>query len=84
MYDAVDLYQWVCARYFVGVKGAETKASAVKLSAEFQKGLRKPCPAQKQSGANHPNTKIYLIFSIGYDGGGGRGTGIEPSPRSPE
>jgi hypothetical protein len=22
----VDLYQWVCARYFVGVKGADTKA----------------------------------------------------------
>jgi hypothetical protein len=22
----VDLYQWVCARYLVGVKGAETKA----------------------------------------------------------
>src|SRR2546427_9170338 len=33
IYDAhvVDLYQWVCARYLVGVKGAETKASAVKL-----------------------------------------------------
>src|SRR5260370_22910193 len=33
IYDAhvVDLYQWVCARHFVGVKGAETKASAVKL-----------------------------------------------------
>jgi len=28
IYDArvVDLYQWVCARYRVGVKGAETKA----------------------------------------------------------
>jgi len=28
IYDAhvVDLYQWVCARYLVGVKGAETKA----------------------------------------------------------
>jgi hypothetical protein len=28
IYDArvVDLYQRVCARYFVGVKGAETKA----------------------------------------------------------
>jgi hypothetical protein len=23
---AVDLYQWVCARYLVGVKDAETKA----------------------------------------------------------
>jgi hypothetical protein len=28
IYDThvVDLYQWVCARYRVGVKGAETKA----------------------------------------------------------
>jgi hypothetical protein len=28
IYDArvVDLYQWVCALYLVGVKGAETKA----------------------------------------------------------
>jgi len=28
IYDThvVDLYQWVCARYLVGVKGAETKA----------------------------------------------------------
>jgi hypothetical protein len=28
IYDmrAVDLYQWVCARYRVGMKGAETKA----------------------------------------------------------
>jgi hypothetical protein len=28
IYDAhvVDLYQWVCARYLVGVKGADTKA----------------------------------------------------------
>jgi hypothetical protein len=27
IYDAhgVDLYQWVCAQYLVGVKGAETK-----------------------------------------------------------
>ena len=27
IYDArvVDLYQWVCARYLVGVKGAETR-----------------------------------------------------------
>ena len=33
IYDAhvVDLYQWVCARYLVGVKSAETKASTVKL-----------------------------------------------------
>jgi hypothetical protein len=39
IYDAhvVDLYQWVCARYLVGVKGAETKAkrSQARLSSEF-------------------------------------------------
>jgi hypothetical protein len=30
IYDAhvVDLYQWVCAQYLVGVKGAETKGKA--------------------------------------------------------
>ena len=28
IYDAhvVDLYQWICARYLIGMKGAETKA----------------------------------------------------------
>jgi hypothetical protein len=28
IYDphVADLYQWVCARYLIGVKGAETKA----------------------------------------------------------
>lgn len=33
IYDAhvVDLYQRVCARYLVDVKGAETKATRVKL-----------------------------------------------------
>src|SRR6266478_8030804 len=32
IYDArvVDLYQWVCARYLVGVKRAETRQSALK------------------------------------------------------
>jgi len=39
IYDAhvVDLYQWVYARYLVGVKGAETKAkrSQSRLSIEF-------------------------------------------------
>lgn len=44
IYDAhvVDLYQWVCARYLVGVKGAETKAkrSQAWLSTEFENGSR--------------------------------------------
>ena len=43
IYDAhvLDLYQWVCARYLVGVKDAETKASAVKLGSRpnFRKDL---------------------------------------------
>ena len=35
IYDApvVDLYQWVCAQYLVGVKGAETKDKAQLSSA---------------------------------------------------
>jgi hypothetical protein len=44
IYDAhvVDLYQWVGARYLVGVKGAETKAkrSQAWLSTEFENGSR--------------------------------------------
>jgi hypothetical protein len=33
IYDArvVDLYQWICARYRLGVKGADTKESAIEL-----------------------------------------------------
>jgi hypothetical protein len=75
IYDArmVDLYQWVCARYLVGVKGAETKAkrSQARLSTEFQKGLRwlsKPCPAQKQSGGQPSKYDNLLYISIGYGG----------------
>ena len=44
IYDAhvVDLYQWVCARYLVGVKAAKTKAnrSYAQLLTEFQNGSR--------------------------------------------
>lgn len=38
IYDphVVDLYQWVCALYLVGVKGAETKAMAEKVSANLR------------------------------------------------
>jgi hypothetical protein len=34
IYDVhvVDLYQWVRARYLVGVKGADTKQNAIELS----------------------------------------------------
>jgi hypothetical protein len=34
IYDAhvAYLYQWVCAQYLVGVKGAETKAMAERVS----------------------------------------------------
>jgi len=74
IYDAhvVDLYQRVCARYLVGVKGAETKAkhSYARLSTEFQNGSRslsKPCPAQNNPEVNHRKTRIDLIFQ--YDGG---------------
>jgi hypothetical protein len=44
IYDArvVDLYQWVYARYLIGVKGAETRAKRgqARLSIEFQNGSR--------------------------------------------
>jgi hypothetical protein len=69
IYDAhvVDLYKWVCARFFVGVKGAETKASAVKLGSRpnFRKdyaGFPNPVPPRSNPGVNPQNTHIYLIF----------------------
>jgi len=71
IYDphVVDLYQWVFARYLVGVNGAETqhRQSAVKLGSlpNFRTdhaGFRKPCPAQKKSGDQHRKTRIYIIF----------------------
>src|SRR6266849_5053156 len=72
IYDAhvVDLYQWVCARHFVGVKGAETKASAVKLGSRpnFRKdyaSFPNFVPSRSNPEVNHRNTKIYLIFQ--YD-----------------
>src|SRR6185437_8175079 len=39
IYDAhvVDLYQWVCARYLVGEKGAETKAKRSDLSSALDR-----------------------------------------------
>jgi hypothetical protein len=73
IYDArvVDLYQWVCAQYLVGVKGAETKAkrSLARLSTEFQSGSRwlsKPYPAQKQSGGQPSKNKNLLYISGGW------------------
>jgi hypothetical protein len=44
IYDAhvVDLYQWICARYRVGVKSADTKEKRdwARHSTEFQNGSR--------------------------------------------
>ena len=69
IYDApvVDLYQWVCARYLVGVKGTETKAGAVKLGSRpnfrtDHAGFQNPIPPRSNPGINHRKTKIYLIF----------------------
>ena len=72
IYDAhvVDLYQWVCARHFVGVKGAETKASAVKLGSRpnFRTDHVGFQNAQTQSG-NQPSKNNDLPYiSIGYGG----------------
>jgi hypothetical protein len=75
IYDAhiVDLYQWVCARYFVGVKGAETKASVVKLGSRpnfrtDHAGFPKPVPPRSSPGVNRRKTQHYI--SIGYGGEG--------------
>jgi hypothetical protein len=58
IYDAhvVALYQWVCARYLVGVKAAGTKASAVKLGSRpnFRKnyvGFPNPVPSRNNWGS---------------------------------
>jgi len=71
IYDArvFDLYRWVCARYLVGVKCAETKAkrSQARLSTEFQNGSRwlsKPCPAQEQSGGQPSKNNDLPYISI--------------------
>src|SRR5260370_6021583 len=81
IYDAhvVDLYQWVCARHFVGVKGAETKASAVKLGSRpnFRKdyaSFSKLCPVQKQSGGQPSKYENLPYISIGYGGESVRST----------
>jgi len=52
---------------FVCVKGAQTKACAVKLGSRpnFRKdyaGFPNPIPPRSNPGINHRNTKIYLIF----------------------
>ena len=72
IYDAhvVDLYQWVCARYLVGVKGAETKAkrSQARLLTEFQNGshwIFTNAVAPRGIRLSHRKTKIYFIFQ--YD-----------------
>ena len=45
IYDAhvIDLYQWVCARYLVGVKVQIQKQSAIRVlhATEFQNGSRR-------------------------------------------
>lgn len=54
IYDAhvVDLHQWACARYLVGVEAAETKArlnSALDRISERITLASELCPAQRQS-----------------------------------
>jgi hypothetical protein len=68
IYDAhvVDLHQWVCARYLVGVEGAETKAqlsSALERISERITLASKPCPAQTQS-ASQTSKKDLPYISI--------------------
>jgi hypothetical protein len=68
IYDArvVDLYQWVCARYLVGVKGAETKAkcsSALdRISERITLAFQTLSRPEAIRGTNRRKTTIYLIF----------------------
>jgi len=69
IYDArvVDLYQRVCARYLVGVKGAETKARTIKLGSRpnfrtDHAGFQDLVPRRSNPGINHRKTKICFIF----------------------
>jgi maltoporin len=60
IYDArvVDLYQWVCALYLVGVKGAETKAVAEREGFE-------PTVRFRPSGAFNYRTPALVATRIG-------------------
>src|SRR5258705_8354338 len=77
IYDAhvVDLYQWVCARYLVGVKGAETKASAVKLgsrpiSERITLAFQNPVPPRSNPGSTIEIRQFTLYFSRIWRRGG--------------
>jgi len=61
IYDAhgVDLYQWVCARYFVGVKVQRQRQSAVKLGSRPNFRTDFPSPVARKK-SDHP--KIFLIY----------------------
>ncbi len=70
IYDAhvVDLYQWVCARYLVGVKGADTKAkrdlsSALdRISERITLTSNPKVPSRGKSGRQPLKTEIHLKF----------------------
>lgn len=70
IYDAhvVDLYQWVCSRYLVCVKGAGTKATTVKLGSRpiFRKdyvGFPTPVRSEATRGSTIEIRKFNLYFN---------------------
>jgi hypothetical protein len=75
----VDLYQLVRARYLVGVKGAETKASAVKLGSRpnfrtDHAGFPNPVPPGSNPGAIIENENLPDVSK------GAGGEGVSQSP----
>jgi hypothetical protein len=86
IYDAyvVDLYQSVRARYRVGVKGAGTKATAVKLGSRsnFRKDRWLPNPVPRGGLAEREELGSNLLrLAVGWDPGGPGGAEKGPSPR---
>jgi hypothetical protein len=75
IYDAhvVDLYQWVCPRYLVGVKGAETKAKAQlspaldRISERITRAFQTLSRAEAIRAPTIENSNLPYI-SIGYGG----------------
>jgi hypothetical protein len=65
IYDAhvVDLYQWVCAQYLVGVKGAETKGKAQLSLALDRISQRITLAFQTQSGSTAEKRRFTLYFN---------------------
>ena len=71
IYDAyvVDLYQWVCARYFVGVEVQKQRQSAVKLGSRpnfrtDHAGFQNPVPPRTIRGSTIEKQRFALYFNM--------------------